>query len=101
MTHPNADPAHIVYRDHGCHLHPACLTCPLERCRHDSGAHPCTLRNEARNRQIVELRRQGLAVREIAERVGHSKRRVQYALAAARKADLLAGEEISCPSITA
>ncbi len=52
-------PEYTRYRDHGCDVHPMCLTCPLPRCRYEEPGGLRALLNEYRDQQIVELRLQG------------------------------------------
>jgi len=71
-------PDYFEYCDEGCDLFPACLECPLPRCRYDE------LRGERRTTTSLrdhELIRQkyhdGKSVAELADRFGVSKRTVQ------------------------
>lgn len=76
-----------TYRDTGCELAPACLTCPLPRCRYDEpggvGAAQALAERVDRNRRIVALRGTGVEAREIASVVGVSVRSVFRVLAEA------------------
>jgi hypothetical protein len=75
---PRADslPEFTHYRDDGCSVSPSCLTCPLPRCRYEEPGGLRAVLNEYRDRQIVELRRRGAPVPELAERFGVSRRTV-------------------------
>ena len=64
------------YHDDGCDLHPACLTCPLARCRYDDNRTLKAILNEPRDQQIVDLKEGGVAVTEISARFGISKRTI-------------------------
>ncbi len=48
-------PEHTEYRDTGCDLHPACLTCPFERCRYDASRSARGNMNAGRDGEIVRL----------------------------------------------
>lgn len=69
--------------DTGCSIAPACLACPLHRCRYEMPAKVAGML--ARLPQILELQEQGLTQREIGERLGVSRRGVQRSLSAARR----------------
>jgi len=61
--------------DTGCEAAPRCLECPLPHCRYDGGRGIRRVRNEIRDRQIIELRAAGgLTMLEIARRFGISRR---------------------------
>ncbi len=72
----DALPEYTRYRDDGCDIHPHCLTCPLPRCRYDEPGGLRGLLNAYRDRQIVELRRRGVPVDELAQRFGLSRRSI-------------------------
>ncbi|MBI4496963.1 MAG: recombinase family protein [Chloroflexi bacterium] len=78
------------YHDDGCDLHPACLTCPLPRCRYDQpeGSRNATnVTKEVRNETVLRVfLEEGLSARELAGRFRISKRTVHRILAAGRKA---------------
>ena len=69
-------PERTGYRDDGCEIHPQCLTCPLPRCRYDEPGGLTGLLNGLRDREIVALRSRGMAVEEIADTFGVSRRTV-------------------------
>ena len=79
----DALPENFEYQDDGCEVAPACLSCPLERCRYDEfhGLHMARLR--ARNPQVVALRRDGALIREIMAQFRLSRRQVYRVLAQA------------------
>lgn len=66
----------VNFRDTGCDVAPACLRCPLARCRYDVPGGVRTFRIQQRTREVERLRADGLSVREIAERLGVSRRTV-------------------------
>lgn len=73
----DALPESTPYRDRGCELHVACLTCPLPRCRYDVPGGARALVNRDRNAVIRRLRlHAGLPVDEIARRFSISRRTV-------------------------
>jgi len=78
-------PEKTGYRDDGCEIHPHCLSCPLPRCRYDEPGGLRGMINAARDRQIVALRTGGIAVEEIADRFGLSRRTVFRILTAKYK----------------
>lgn len=61
-------PEHTTYRDTGCTYAPACLDCPLDRCRYEP--------QPSRQQRIVELRRGGMSVPLVAQALGVSRRTV-------------------------
>jgi len=77
-------PENHDYRDTGCDKHPSCLTCPFSTCRYDGDIR--VMQHEARDREIVRLRADGLQVRAIAELCGISRRSVFRVLESRRKA---------------
>jgi len=78
-------PERTRYRDDGCEIHPHCLTCPLPRCRYDEPGGLKGMLNAARDRQIVALRTRGIAVEDIADRFGVSRRTIFRILTAKYK----------------
>jgi len=78
-----------VYADDGCSVHPACLTCPLPRCRYDNpeGSIGVSWRvKEQAAASFVEIRRMrklGLSIPEIATAMDISTRTVHRATAKA------------------
>lgn len=64
-TRANAYPENTSYQDTGCHLHPACLTCPLPVCAIESREQR-QISTIERNEQIVRMLQAGAPVAEIA-----------------------------------
>jgi len=81
LVRADALPENASYRDTGCDLHSACLTCPLVRCRYDRRSGVRGLRNEFRDARIRRLRRQGKSVPQIMAETGVSRRTVYRVLA--------------------
>jgi hypothetical protein len=81
----DAYPEHFDYRDDGCHLHPACLTCPRLLCIFDEpqGARARQLREETRT--IRQLLADGVTVGEVAARLRITRRSVYRRLQALRE----------------
>jgi len=69
-------PEKTGYHDDGCEIHPHCLTCPLPRCRYDEPGGLKGMLNGLRDREIVALKSRGVAVEEIANTFGVSRRTV-------------------------
>jgi transposase-like protein len=67
-------PEDTAYRDTGCSYHPACLTCPLVRCRFDAA--PGVARAEGATVALLTLLRAGRTVEEVASAIGVSRRTV-------------------------
>lgn len=70
------------YADTGCDLNPACLTCPLPKCRYDE--HRAAARARTRKEQVIILHAAGHKPQDIADFVGISKRSVFRMLEHAR-----------------
>lgn len=70
------------WHDTGCSIAPACLSCPLPACRYDMPAKVAGMIE--RVPLILELQEQGLIQKEIAHRLGVSRRSIQRSLSAAR-----------------
>jgi hypothetical protein len=81
----DALPEHTHYADHGCDLHPNCLTCPLVRCRYDDPGGARRLLSDARDARIIDLQRQGRPINAIAQRFGVSRRTVFRVLARSKR----------------
>lgn len=73
------------WRDTGCEVSPSCLACPLPACRYEFANGLTTVKMLARIPVIHELQDQGLTIREIAKRLGVSRRGIQRSLSAARR----------------
>ena len=72
---------YFIYRDTGCELAPACLSCPLPQCKYDM---PFLISTEKanRNRTIVELTGKGLRIIDIAREAGCNEKTVRLVLKA-------------------
>ena len=69
------------WKDNGCELSAACLSCPLPSCIEEKPRGRQKLRMDARASQMVGLRSQGKSTREIATLFQVSQRTVQRTLA--------------------
>ena len=69
-------PEGLDYQDDGCEVAPACLSCPLPRCRYEAHNGLRRIRAALRREEIARLRRLGLGPDAIAARLGISKRTV-------------------------
>ena len=73
----DALPEHTDYRDTGCDVSPNCLQCPLARCKYDEPGGVRRLVTEARDREIVLLRRRHAApISMLAGAYGLSRRSI-------------------------
>ncbi len=63
-------PEYIRYKDVGCELHSACLTCPLPVCKEELTQGVQAVRAYMRNLQIQLLRDEGRTVEWIAQVMG-------------------------------
>ena len=70
------------WKDTGCDLYPACLECPLPRCIEEEPRGRQRIRMDARTADMLEMRRRGGSVHEIAACYSVSVRTVQRALSA-------------------
>lgn len=68
-------PEYTEYRDTGCDLHPACLSCPFERCRYDTPRGERWKLNTGRDREIIRLFLAG-ASPALAQRYGLTERSI-------------------------
>jgi DNA-binding CsgD family transcriptional regulator len=73
-------PEEINWQDEGCIAFSSCLSCPLPRCVEEESRGQQKLRLAVRNKRMVELRRSGKSVKEIAGLFDVSQRTVQRAL---------------------
>ena len=73
-------PDEVNWRDEGCEVFGSCLNCPLPRCVEEEPRGQQRLRLAARDRRMVELRRSGRSVKDIAGLFGVSRRTVERAL---------------------
>lgn len=90
VVHELGLPENARYRDTGCSLHSACLTCPFDKCRYDMtddeahalgraqrhGTNYIEERTEERRKLIVELRGKGVKVNDIARALKCTRRTV-------------------------
>lgn len=97
VTRRNAFPEALDYEDTGCEIHPACLTCPLLRCRYDEPGGLKTIRLSARDKEIARAREAGRSLAEITRRFGLSRRSVFRRLALARQGEGLHSGAQSSP----
>lgn len=80
---PGLLPDDSNWKDNGCELFSACLSCPLPTCIEERPRGKQKLRMLARAEYMAELRRQGKGTREIAALFQVSQRTVQRALSKA------------------
>lgn len=76
VSRADAIPTGVKYQDTGCHVHPACLSCPLEQCIYDAPQESRQRRAISNQRQVREAYERGLGVAEIAHELGVSLRTV-------------------------
>lgn len=69
-------PENTRYRDDGCSISESCFTCPLPRCRYEEPGGLRAVLNEHRDRQILSLRGEGVAVEDLAVRFRISRRTI-------------------------
>lgn len=80
-------PEHVIYRDTGCDLYPACLHCPLPRCRYEEPGGAGGMLRSSRDASIVRMSRRGdMSVDAIASAFGLSRRSVFRVLERTRAA---------------
>ena len=85
-TREDALPEHADYRDTGCNLAPSCLRCPFERCKYDIKRGDRDPAMDARDREIVLLRRKyGAPIHMLCQTYGLSRRSVFRVLHEARE----------------
>jgi DNA-binding NarL/FixJ family response regulator len=73
-------PDDINWRDGGCEFSASCLNCPLPRCVEEEPRGQQRLRMDARKKRMLELKKAGKSVKEIAGLFGVSTRTVQRAM---------------------
>ena len=70
-------PEEDYYPDLGCDLFPACLSCPLPRCRYDE---PEALKygsKRRRNKEVMRLKNnEGMTIKQLASAFGLSRRTI-------------------------
>lgn len=76
----DALPEFTAYRDTGCRLYSACLSCPLPACLQELHGPDRALRLVARNLRIAEDRRHGAAISSLVAKYTVSRRTVHRAL---------------------
>lgn len=80
----------MVPPDTGCHVHPACLTCPLPRCVYDETKEEYLASVSARDAEIYAAAQQqqaedGYDVMALARQFGVSRRTIHRAIARIRE----------------
>lgn len=74
-------PENKVYADDGCDMAPACLTCPLPRCKYDMAPGALiALRKGDRNARVRGMQGAGYSAEAIAAELGMSARNVHRVL---------------------
>jgi len=93
----DALPEFYPYRDEGCHVHPACLTCPLPKCIYDDppGWYEAWVREERDRRIVEDWQRGGKTAHQLAREHGVSRRTVFRALRRFRQGRLALRPEAS------
>ena len=95
----DALPEHSHYRDDGCDLFAACLTCPLPHCRYDVPGGARAMLNRVRDREIRRMRHEnGVPVDEIARHFRLSRRTVFRILQPAKPAGERAARPLPAPA---
>ena len=69
-------PEYTRYRDDGCSISVSCFSCPLPRCRYEEPGGLRAVMNETRDREMTQLRLEGMSVEELAGHFGVSRRTV-------------------------
>ncbi len=80
-------PEYTLYRDGGCHVAPACLSCPLATCIYDRKLSPEQQARRRRNRRIRDLARKGWSSALLAERFKLSPAQVRRIRGPRRRKD--------------
>ena len=75
-TRSDSLPEYTRYRDEGCSISPSCFECPLERCRYEEPGGLRSVLNQARDREMTQMRLAGMSVAELAGHFGVSRRTV-------------------------
>jgi len=70
-------PEEFPYEDKGCELFPSCLSCPFPDCLEEEPWGKERFLKRRRAQRMLELKREGKSVKEIARIFGVSKRTVQ------------------------
>ena len=79
-------PEEFPYEDKGCELFPSCLSCPFPDCLEEEPWGKERFLKRRRAQRMLELKREGKNVKEIARIFGVSKRTVQRWLKAVEAA---------------
>ena len=80
-------PEHYPYRDTGCNVAPACLNCPLPRCKYDDPEEYRRAQWEQRYQQILEVQKSSSkSPAMLAKHFGVSERTIYRALVNIREA---------------
>jgi hypothetical protein len=69
-------PEKTRYQDDGCDISESCFSCPLPRCRYEERGGLRAIINAHRDNQMIQLRLAGMAVEDLADRFGVSRRTV-------------------------
>lgn len=78
-------PEQTRYRDDGCDIHPACLSCPLPQCRYDEPYDKLAEQRKERNAAIMQaFYDEGLSVADLISRFNVSRRTIHRVLQAGR-----------------
>ena len=81
ILHRDALPERYPYRDDGCEVAPACLQCPLPRCKYDEPRLILRFRRDQRDQEVVRIwRAEQLSVSALAQRFNLSTRTITRAL---------------------
>jgi hypothetical protein len=81
-------PEFVRYRDVGCDLHSACLTCPLPVCKEELSHGSRAVRARMRGLQIALLASEGHSVRWIAQVMGVTTRSIYKSMALGKSSEL-------------
>lgn len=78
-------PEHRTYTDEGCSVAPRCLACPLPQCRYDVAGGARTIRNAARDPQILAAHAAGASIDSLVAQFAVKRRTVFRVLRASQK----------------
>ena len=87
IERPRSDalPENTDYADNGCDLYPACLECPLPRCRYEEAGGAAAMLRTGRDATILRLAAaKAVSVDGLAEMFGLSRRTIFRVLRAHR-----------------
>lgn len=76
LVHVADLPEHNDYRDTGCEIHHACLSCPLPACKHDEPGILARIKREQRDQEIIRMIDLGMSDADIAKQVSVSAQTV-------------------------